>query len=454
MGCCGGKETPPPRAKAVPPKAAPAPAAKQAVAAASPKSTPAHAKAQSAAAVPPASPTMRGSERQLRRDMQDLPRRTSMSPKKSGSGLIQRPRNGSKSGPAGSAYNNNADRKSSVATTFAAGSPALRPGAAGPPPASDADHLHLDLPGDALTQTAGTDSENDPTMHTFVHTTDTRLVNTNTASRPPIPGRGPGAPPPRPGAPPLPPLQGGQNSFLNNTGTSVNSPLMDESHFFNNSGTEYRSQGSPLSGFDFDATAENDGVVSSETFDEAAPYYDMIDNELYDQAFRKLMELVKRRDNDKVNLVALLGVSLLYGLGGDSWARTSRIDNAAKAQAPAAENWLKQRFARRAPDQKASVSALLALCELYHCKGDRQRELEFCSKAAATGAPLGQLRLASDHLSYLRRQRDKTPNMPEEQAREIERQKRNILMKFTKLSHANTRVGARAGKYLWVSYRR
>ncbi|KAJ9444999.1 hypothetical protein DIPPA_05991 [Diplonema papillatum] len=293
---------------------------------------------------------------------------------------------------------------------------------------------------------------------------DTRLQQSIPTQKPPKP---------RPGMPPLPnpinppsstmggfdfpmpaasapqPLlhRSGVGSFLGNSGfgSDVLSPTGDDVKFFDASGSE--KYGSPLAGFDFDATLNGNDTLAN-AFDEAAPYYDLIENEMYDQAYRKLQDLVRAGAS---NFVALLGLSSLYGLGGDNWARTTKIDGSLVAQASGAESWLVKRHAER---HGGSPAALLGLCELYHCRGSREKELYFASRAAHLGHPLAQLRLASDHLSYLRKRRERNPNLSEDEANDLDKQKKEVLQKLTALSHAHTRVGARAGKYLWVSYRR
>eukprot|EP01059_Diplonema_ambulator_P000027 TRINITY_DN10012_c0_g1_i1.p1 TRINITY_DN10012_c0_g1~~TRINITY_DN10012_c0_g1_i1.p1 ORF type:complete len:627 (+),score=96.55 TRINITY_DN10012_c0_g1_i1:34-1881(+) len=204
-----------------------------------------------------------------------------------------------------------------------------------------------------------------------------------------------------------------------------------------------------LSDYESDILSDTDPYGYHQT----APYFDQIDEEDYDSAQRNFMTLIKSRESesDKPNLVALLGLSTLHGLGGDVWIRTcSNIDTAVIPQMGECEKWLKAYSEKRGD----TAAPLLALCELYHARGDKKKEAEYLELAKQTGHPLALLRCATEHLNSLKKRRDRSPLMTEDDVADMEGEKRKLLGQFLEISKHDNRVGAKAGKYLWVSYRR
>ena len=193
--------------------------------------------------------------------------------------------------------------------------------------------------------------------------------------------------------------------------------------------------------------------LDTANFDEANVGYDLIDSYDYDAAFKKLMELVKKRDG-RMNLVALAGVSSMHGLGGEAWARVS---SASVSEVPhqvkeAAEAWLRQRhLSKRATPAFGSPAALLALTELYRMR-DKDAPEDFGLQCIylPTPHPLALLRHSTDTLATFKKER--TKDMNPAKLKEMEIEKKVLLRNFDALSKPNTRIGAKAGKYLWMSF--
>eukprot|EP01061_Rhynchopus_euleeides_P006627 TRINITY_DN15674_c1_g1_i1.p1 TRINITY_DN15674_c1_g1~~TRINITY_DN15674_c1_g1_i1.p1 ORF type:complete len:603 (+),score=199.22 TRINITY_DN15674_c1_g1_i1:22-1809(+) len=195
-------------------------------------------------------------------------------------------------------------------------------------------------------------------------------------------------------------------------------------------------------------------VVPDASYDDAHAGYDLIDAYDYDGAFKKLMELVKRRDGGQLNLVALAGVSSLHGLGGDAWARVANTcsNEVTDEQKAGAEAWLRNRhLGKRLTPSCGSPASLLALVELHRML-DKEAPEDFVLQCIylPTPHPLALLRQATDTLACLKKER--TKDMDSLKLKEMEIEKKVLLRNFDSLSGPNTRVGAKAGKYLWMSY--
>ena len=192
-------------------------------------------------------------------------------------------------------------------------------------------------------------------------------------------------------------------------------------------------------------------------YDAAHLAFDMVDGEGYDSAFTALMNLVKTRVDGalRINLVALMGVSALHGLGGDSWARVApaSVADASDDEKMAAEVWLRTRhLAKMGTPTHGSPAALLALSELYRVLNKDPEEENFVLQCLALkpAHPLALLRHSIDTLAALKKERGK--DMDTAKLKEMEIEKRILLRNFNILSEPNTRVGAKAGKYVWMSH--
>eukprot|EP01060_Flectonema_neradi_P028488 TRINITY_DN3830_c0_g1_i1.p1 TRINITY_DN3830_c0_g1~~TRINITY_DN3830_c0_g1_i1.p1 ORF type:complete len:659 (+),score=113.78 TRINITY_DN3830_c0_g1_i1:39-1979(+) len=184
-------------------------------------------------------------------------------------------------------------------------------------------------------------------------------------------------------------------------------------------------------------------------YDENHAIYDILDNSNLDEALRRFTARLTSRD-----AVSMFGISTMYGLGGREFLTVDKSikQTCGQRQMIAAEQWLRARDRDR---PQGSPGALLALCEMYHINGDKEQENECRQLAAKTGFPLAELRITAEKLEELRRSRDAIGSrFTEADAAAFMEKKQALLQDFAELSRLSSRVGARAGKYIWKAYRK